>query len=519
MDILSQIYNHPLFRNLSGEALDRVSNYLCDYTCDEGAVLYYNKDASGDFFLFLEGEFCASTADNSGKIHYFSGDYTNPASLIEPGVYSDTLVCRSPGRYVKIQRNDFTELSRSLNKRDRKTLLNQMNLHPSDTKSPVHEEKSQVIQWRKSGFYLVEQLKYPALFLMGLLFVAGSGISFPYDSTLYKASALIILAYSLLRCALWLSERYYLNRLNLSSVKFSLYPLGLRRTVLPLDQIRGIKVEKKKLKNRFFNVGSLSIQTSSGTVMIMGDLDRPDQVEKRISEFLQNSSQQKEDREKLEIRKKVEEYFEVERDIHGAVKAETDVPVANEVIFRKSAAFLAASIWWQLLSISGLGFLSWLFRDSGGSYLLFTLIPLIAILLWRVQDWRNDLYMVRGGKITDINRKPFGKSETSNLADMEFVTNVRSEKSGLFQYIFNYGDVLIDTAGGNIRFEAVADPLKVQSKLLELRESWKAEEEKKQRDRQFQDFLVYSEVYKQAEEQNRLNRLTPPHPGGAAQGV
>ena len=114
------------------------------------------------------------------------------------------------------------------------------------------------------------------------------------------------------------------------------------------------------------------------------------------------------------------------------------------------------------------------------------------------------------GAVTLSNKKPFGKSESNNLADICFVTNIRSEKKGILQYIFNYGDVLIETAGGSIRFETVSAPLEVQAKMLLLREQWKEQEGKKNRDRQFQDFMVYSEVYKQAEEQNRINRSTPP---------
>ncbi|MBI9100657.1 MAG: hypothetical protein JEY91_19450, partial [Spirochaetaceae bacterium] len=240
------------------------------------------------------------------------------------------------------------------------------------------------------------------------------------------------------------------------------------------------------------------------------DIDKPQLVQKVITDFINHSQKQTDFKERLEIRKKMEDYFESKEVIHGTEKPSVEQVAAKEVIFKKSLFFLITSIWWQICFLAGIAVLVYLFRDSRGAYLSLPAIPLFSILLWRIQDWRNDLYKVSNGKIIDINKKPFGKSESNNLADISFVTNVRSEKKGILQYVFNYGDVLIETAGGNICFETVASPLDVQAKLLQLRESWKEAENQKNRERQFQDFLVYSEIYKQAEEQNRIGRSTPP---------
>jgi len=519
MDRFSDIYTHRLFTGLSFRALEQLSGAFHEYSCDEGAVLSYKNDGKGALFLFLEGEFCSASADNSVKTFFFPGDFTDPKELFDSEPHKETLIARSSGRYLKLEREALTGLLPELKKNDFLHLTRNLKIDRSYSKPKKSENPEIALCWRKSGFYFVERLQYPFFILLGMGVLRLSSLSFPLESWFYRGGALVILSYSLVCLILWLTETYSLKEKELSAVRLSLNPPGLRLITLPVDQICGIKVEKKRLKNRFFNVGNIHIQTAAGTVLLMENLDRPKVIEGQISRYLSQKSSRMKERDRVEIRKRIEDHFEVPRDIHGAAQSETVENGIEEVVFRKSAVFLFFSIWWQILALGGVSSLVWIFRDSGGPFLLLTLLPFLGIMLWRVQDWRNDLYKVAGGKIVDINRKPFGKSEMSNLADIGYVTNVKAEKKGFLRYLFNYGDVEIETAGGKLLFETVADPVAVQRVLLQQRELWKDEETKKQRDRQFEDFLVYSEIYKQAEEQNRLNRLTPPLGGGTKQGV
>lgn len=522
MDKYFDIFTHPFFAGLSPFALKELSALFLEYSCDEEAVLYYKNDGKGDFYFFLDGEFCAATADNKRKTFYFSGDYSDPKLLFDDTPYDETLMARTPGRYLKLSRDSLLSVIPSMKKGDVLMLSKMFHAESWISVKKRSKKTSGTRRWRKSGFFLFEQLQYPLIVLMLMVLMQTRGPDFPYDFLFYRASSVLILFYASVQLLLWLSELYSLDSRELSSRKFSLNPPELKKMTLPLDQICGMKVEKKKLKNRFLNVGNLHIQTAAGTVLLMENLDRPKLVEKEISRFLAIRESSRKVRDRLDMRKRMERHFEVPEDIHGyRIDAENKVNSSanGEILFRKSFMALFTSIWWQVLAIGTLSWILWLFRDSGGIYLILTFVPFLGIMFWRLQDWRNDLYKVSGGKIIDINRKPFGKSETSNLADIAFVTNVKAEKKGFFRYLFNYGDVEIETAGGKLCFETVADPISVQKNLLEQRQLWKEAGEEKMRDSQFRDFLVYSEIYKQAEEQNRLKRLTPPHRSGGKLGV
>jgi uncharacterized membrane protein YdbT with pleckstrin-like domain len=518
MDIYYELCTHPLFKNFSEEKLLSLSGKFKEYSCDEGAVIYYQKDGSDSLYLFLEGEYCSASSDSGLKTYFLKGDYTDPVNLLEAGNHKDTLICRSPGRYLKIDRKGFLQFAGSLKRseRDFKELLDDegrvisgFNLN-LNLKALTEPEKISVFHWRRSRFFLFEKIFYPFAILLIVILFSSSSLSFPYDKIVYQSLTLCILFYSLIRLILWLSEKFVLNEKNISAVKISFRPLGIQRNLLPLDQIRGIKIEKNRLKNRAFNIGSILIQTSSGTVLKLSDIDKPQSVQKVITDFINHSQKKTTDRERVEIRKKMETFFESKENIHGGNPDAEFQYSSDEIIFKKSVFFLIASTWWQILVIAGLSAFAYLFRDTNGVILILPSLPFFFILLWRFQDWRNDLYKVSNGKIVDINKKPFGKSESNNLADIGFVTNIRSERKGLLQYLFNYGNVLIETAGGSICFETVSAPLAVQAQLLQVREKWKEKEMEKNRERQFQDFLVYSEIYKQEDEQNRIGRSTPP---------
>ncbi|MBI9100727.1 MAG: hypothetical protein JEY91_19805, partial [Spirochaetaceae bacterium] len=275
MDNYYHLFTHPLFKNLSKEALQSLSKRFYPYSCDEGAVIYYQKDGAGSLYLFLEGEFCAASSDNSEKKFYLEGDFTDPQDLFNLDHHRDTLICRTPGRYLKLSRRDFLDFINGLkkNERDLKVLIDgenrlisgmELNLKASLQPEPV---KLSRYQWRRSSFFLFEKIFYPFSALLVLILFSAGSISFPYDSLVYKILSGGIIGYSLIRLILWLSEKFILTEKNISAVKINFRPLGIKRNLLPLDQVRGIRVEKKRLRNRFFNIGSILIQTSSGTVL------------------------------------------------------------------------------------------------------------------------------------------------------------------------------------------------------------------------------------------------------------
>ena len=86
---------------------------------------------------------------------------------------------------------------------------------------------------------------------------------------------------------------------------------------------------------------------------------------------------------------------------------------------------------------------------------------------------------------------------------------MNADRPGLIPTIFNFGDVIIETAGAtaDITFESVPSP-----SVIKFWFSISKEQQKKRfadGERRRKEYAVLLDVYKQAEEQGRLPRRTP----------
>ena len=119
---------------------------------------------------------------------------------------------------------------------------------------------------------------------------------------------------------------------------------------------------------------------------------------------------------------------------------------------------------------------------------------LIIWLFYRYRDWENDIYVLTPDQLIDSERKPFWLEEKVKVVGLGQVQNVRFERSNLLQNIFNYGKVIVQTAGqdSGLVFENIPGPRSVEEEILEALERFKEkqrERERIQRRREFQDWF------------------------------
>jgi uncharacterized membrane protein YdbT with pleckstrin-like domain len=140
---------------------------------------------------------------------------------------------------------------------------------------------------------------------------------------------------------------------------------------------------------------------------------------------------------------------------------------------------------------------------------------LVSILLWTVsvgwlwwetEDWRNDLYILTDRLIIDLERKPLFFSEERRQATLDMIQNVSLRKQGVLSAMFNYGDVLIQTAGalGQFTFIGVSDPRQVQREIFRRVEAYQDSKRTVQKQQEkagiSQWFKAYDEISKRPEQ-------------------
>jgi CRP-like cAMP-binding protein/membrane protein YdbS with pleckstrin-like domain len=149
--------------------------------------------------------------------------------------------------------------------------------------------------------------------------------------------------------------------------------------------------------------------------------------------------------------------------------------------------------------------------------LTLSFVPILVWLLWEVEDWRNDLYIVTDTHIIDIERiTPILLKETRRQARLDNIQNMTASTTGFWSSILKWGDVLIETAGeGTFEFKQVHYPDRVREEIDRRREAYRARQRREETERQRAEFAewisVYHEVMRDQEARARWEgTISPP---------
>ncbi|MEA3406757.1 MAG: cyclic nucleotide-binding domain-containing protein [Chloroflexota bacterium] len=133
-------------------------------------------------------------------------------------------------------------------------------------------------------------------------------------------------------------------------------------------------------------------------------------------------------------------------------------------------------------------------------YYPLVLIPVVVFLLgllwWNINDWGNDLYIVTEDRIIDIEKRPLFMSEERREASLGMIQNVNLEIPNLIASAFNYGSVIIQTAGaGSFTFDNVPNPHDVQNEIFRHIEAFRAAQRQKETQRRQAELAEWFSVY------------------------
>ncbi len=132
-------------------------------------------------------------------------------------------------------------------------------------------------------------------------------------------------------------------------------------------------------------------------------------------------------------------------------------------------------------------------------------------MLWRYENWRNDLFQVTDRDVIDIDRKPFGFGESRKQAPLDNIQNVTAERPGFFATVFDYGNVHIETAGAgaDIIFDKIPRPSMVLSDIFRRLDENQEKRRRKDGEIRREEYAVLLDVYKQELERDRIPRRMP----------
>ncbi|MFQ5399164.1 MAG: PH domain-containing protein [Anaerolineae bacterium] len=411
-------------------------------------------------------------------------------------------------------------------------------------------------QAHRSRWYLFLRLVGPAVGMVAFLLLTLStlanradggivstlGLIAPVGLTLFFAALLIFQYLD------WANDYFVITNKHLAHHEFSLRSFRTTVDKIPIDQIQSVEIVRPTFIANLFNFGTARITTAAQTGTVYFDnIDDPGQVQETLDRLRRRVKVLDAARAQATMRQSLEKHFQyhspyrkVEEpdDVDEEEEAETDGRISlrevwasikkryqwrveeNGIItYRKHFFVLLKDVMWPVLIFLILMLLFWLavrfvgltFAQLAAVFGLLMAIDL-AWFLWQVEDWRNETFQVTDRFVIDIDRKPFGFGESRKQAELSNVQNINSDRPGLLATLFNFGNVIIETAGAtaDITFENVSNPNRVQSDVFKRLDQYRQRQRIREGERRREEYAVLLDVYQQAVEQEMIPRRTPP---------
>ena len=299
----------------------------------------------------------------------------------------------------------------------------------------------------------------------------------------------------------WSNDLFIFTNKRIINKQRSLFSYEIKQET-PFSAIESVQT-KKSFLGRGFDFGDLEIKTFTGSMRlafvpeiisvqhILTHLterrkDLMDEEEKRsFTKDIRERIAQKPTGREVSLENYPNQSLSQINDLEFAIEG-SNVPVSTEdIVYRTHWTILFSKVFIPVLLLMSHGLL-YLFLAANQREIIrntvFNIVMLInsTVLLagtvYRFVDWRNDVYIITGDQIIDIDRRPFGMEE-KRAAPIKNIQSIRYKRNGIFGLLFNYGTVYTRIGDEEFTFGNVHRPAEVQEALFAAKERFHQKEE------------------------------------------
>jgi hypothetical protein len=292
----------------------------------------------------------------------------------------------------------------------------------------------------------------------------------------------------------WSNELFYFTNKRVINQQRSLFSFETKQET-PVMAIESIQV-RKSLFSRALGFGDLEIKTFTGSVRVpfVPELLH---VEKIITYLITHSKNLVSDKEKKAFEEDIKARLSKDTSIGlinnsndrdtkpdllldvdaGSVKTfskENDIvfhthwTILFSKIFVPIALLLAHASLYLFLTFNQFQLINSNFFNG---VIITNCIFLLCCCVYRIFDWKNDVYIISKDQLIDIDRHPFGMEE-KKTAPIKNIQLIRYKKNGITGLLFNYGTVFIRVGDEEFTFNNVHRPEDVQETLFIAKERY-----------------------------------------------
>lgn len=535
----------PMFAQLPPPQFAAIRGAFEERRYRAGEVIFRQGERTRGLYVFTDGQAVLHQTMPDGNRRSIGsvggGQFINQNALTREGVESATLQAVQNLTVLVLTREALANLityqpalGRTLGLGDQPQ---QESAHLHQIRFKGQRENEQVLlMTRRHWWAYMRWMWVPLLLMVGLWVLAAS----------VPELAFVLLPVSVIVggiCAVWL----YMEWANDSVIISDQRVMRIMRTILTFTEVRDeISLESIQEANAdipgmdpfalFFRYGVVEIRTAGREGNFTLDfMPEPDDIQQLIMEDLQERTVSTESRNREAMRAELARWLDpAQAQAQASATSGTNTPQSTEwtpdrapfspfqsrfpvvgggVVFRTHwfvwarrivppvLVMLAALTFMVLImvvtALQPLGIIGW-----AGALLAFLIG---AIWFYFVDwDWRHDYVLVTDSSITIIHQRPLWLQNENDQVLLRQVDNVVSETSGIWQRLFNYGNVKIALVGADEHktFRNVPHPRDIQNEISRRQAASRQRDQHVNQNQQREviaDYLrLYHETYGQA---------------------
>jgi hypothetical protein len=496
-----------LFEELSEGELEYLASLIEVQHYPEGTVVIRQGDPGDAFYVVLSGHLEVFRTDKEKQeriINYhLAGHYFGEGALFTGKPRAATVRAMDDVVLAVFDKRAFDQLC-SRHPDIKNYLIRTRVEFPGRQPDEVAD-----VHTRRHAYAVVERFFIPMVVLaiwtvitLGLQLLPGSPVraALPWA---WIAFSVLWLLWAVLLYIDWINDAFIVSTKRVIHIE-RVFLLREERHEAPIDQVVSVTMVTPTLMARLLGFGTLDIHTASlGKPIVFDHLAEAGRIQQVILELRDRAKAYRVAEKRGHRRRILQEHLglrESETELlipqppppppkpKGALYPIFDYFVPRMVLVRpgevtwrrhwyiliKKVAVPLLALFLAVGLIVALFFPLPLIGQISNSPLFFMalsvllLFPPLGWLLWRYEDWRNDIYTVTATSIIDRESAPFGFREQKRVGSLEDIESVYSHVPNLLAKVINIGDVIIDTAGAPkaYTFESVYNPLAVQQEIF-----------------------------------------------------
>jgi len=526
MELETLLHQVNLFHRCNPQQLKAIAGICQEHYLEKGTLICRQAYLGSTFYLIESGEVLVRRINEKGEDRPVkvlqAGDAVGITSLFIGEPRDASVVATSDVHLWSIRREDFTALLERI-----PGLWGALDIPPDI----ISKLRTPTVEWLESDESLVyfthRHWIVPAkpMALVSLLYILVSIFLFISASAAHTFPALwvpVTALYLLVLIWIWLDWRndYFAVTSRRIVHQERMLFLFEAREEAPIDRVQNINIEKGFIASAL-NYGDLVIETAAvAGILRFTTIPRPEEMREVIFNETNRMAAVNRAAQRLQIQDELAAKLGhtlnspaampvlevpysladvnalqfsrkglarlVERLGSWGLAPRTKLVTSEGVTWRKHWLFLVAKslVPFLLAGICGAAMLIVLLNPppalaaelpSSLPYILGILLILFyGWFFWNINDWANDLYIVTNDRIIDIERHPLFLSESRREASLGVIQNVAFKQANLIAKVFNYGDVVVQTAGpGTFTFMHVPNPREVQREVFRRMENYR----------------------------------------------